>query len=63
MKPLKRHYIKAVENQNDFKKQLTLDFKTLNDKIKVATKPSCSTYHIFDSQIEENDKVVNQLKG
>ena len=63
MKPLKRHYIKAVENQNDFKKQLTLDFKTLNDKIKVATKHSCSTYHIFDSQIKEKDKVVNQLKG
>jgi hypothetical protein len=45
------------------KKQLTLDFKTLSDKIKMATKQPCSTSHIFDSQIKEKDKIINQLKG
>jgi hypothetical protein len=43
--------------------QLTLDFKTLSDKIKVVTKHPCSTSHIFDSQIKEKDKIINQLKG
>lgn len=42
---------------------MTLDFKTLSDKIKVATKHPCSTSHIFDSQIKEKDKIINQLKG
>ena len=54
---------KHIENQNDSKNQLTLDFKTLSDKIKVATKHPCSTSHIFDSQIKEKDKIINQLKG
>jgi hypothetical protein len=54
---------KHIENQNDSKKQLTLDFKTLSDKIKMATKHPCSTSHIFDSQIKEKDKIINQLKG
>jgi hypothetical protein len=45
------------------KNQLTLDFKTLSDKIKVVTKHPCSTSHIFDSQIKEKDKIINQLKG
>ena len=32
---------KHIENQKDSKNQLTLDFKTLSDKIKVATKHPC----------------------
>jgi predicted RNase H-like nuclease (RuvC/YqgF family) len=29
----------------------------------VVTKHPCSTSHIFDSQIKEKDKIINQLKG